>query len=181
MYRSMRRLLLISTIFGLAFACFNAWFLGDLSQAITNCTRTNGARFTGRNDKHVRPGAPLALTELASSDQQVTCPEGHQAVYDTVLDSSRAYEGGRKIPKVVHVTSKSRCMHPAFAQNIDKWRFEGYSLFMHDDEAMEKLLYREWPEFPHLHKLMQCLEFGGAVKADIWRLLVLYEYGGVFT
>lgn len=37
-----------------------------------------------------------------------------------------------------------------------------------------------WPEFPQL-QLMQKCTVSGAAKADIWRLLVLWEYGGIYT
>lgn len=55
-------------------------------------------------------------------------------------------------------------------------------MFFHDDEAVDKFLFeRDWPAFPHLSKLLKCVQFGGAVKIDLWRVLVLYEYGGIFT
>jgi mannosyltransferase OCH1-like enzyme len=183
-----RTFLLLSTPLGFAFFVIIAWRRSGIHQCKQAVTGSNGsgrsvfALLKYKDDRHSTPGL-LPLTELAGSSKKVACPEvtNLKAVYDTVLDASEAYKGGRKIPKVVHVTSKSRCMHEAFVQNLDKWRFEGYSFFMHDDEAMDLLLFREWPEFPHLHKLLQCLEFGGAVKADIWRLLVLYAYGGIYT
>jgi hypothetical protein len=121
------------------------------------------------------------LTKLADSDKPIECAEGLVPVADTVLDPALAWADGRKIPRVVHVTSRSRCMTKEFAENIDKWRFKDHSLFMHDDDAMDKLLNRYWPEFPQLQQVQKCLNFGGAVKADIWRALILYEYGGIYT
>jgi hypothetical protein len=129
----------------------------------------------------VPSGQRTLLTKLADSGKPIECAEGLIPVPDTVLDPALAWTDGRKIPRVVHVTSRSRCMTKEFAENIDKWRFKDHSLFMHDDDAMDKLLNREWPEFPLLQQVQKCLAFGGAVKADIWRALVLYEYGGIYT
>jgi hypothetical protein len=66
-------------------------------------------------------------------------------------------------------------MPKVFAKNLDKWRLDGYSFFMHDDAAMDQLLYRYWSEFPNLRQVQKCLTYGGAAKADLWRTLVLYE------
>jgi mannosyltransferase OCH1-like enzyme len=126
-------------------------------------------------------GQRTPLTKLADTDKPIQCAEGLVPVPDTVLDPALAFADGRKIPRVVHVTSKSRCMTKEFAENVDKWRFKDHSLFMHDDDAMDELLNRHWPEFPQLQQVQQCLKYGGAVKADIWRALILYEYGGIYT
>jgi mannosyltransferase OCH1-like enzyme len=72
-------------------------------------------------------------------------------------------------------------MPKEFAEKIDQWRFKDYSLFMHDDDAMDKLLNRYWPEFPQLQQMQKCPNFAGPAKADIWRALILYEYGGIYT
>ena len=45
---------------------------------------------------------------------------------------------------------------------------------------MDRLLQRHWPEFPQLQLMQSCI-LSGAAKADIWRLLVLWEYGGIYT
>jgi hypothetical protein len=129
----------------------------------------------------VSSGQRILLTKLADSGKAIECAEGFIPVPDTVLDPTLAWTNGRKIPRVVHVTSRSRCISKEFAENIDKWRFKDHSLFMYDDDAMDKLLYRYWPEFPELQRVLKCLKHGGAVKADIWRILILYEYGGIYT
>jgi mannosyltransferase OCH1-like enzyme len=125
----------------------------------------------------------VPLAELAGSHKQLVphCDEPLVLVKDTLLDPALAFAGGRKIPRIVHVTSRSRCMNKVVADNLDTWRLKDHSFFMHDDEAMDKLLYRDWPEFPQLQDVLRCVEFGGAVKADIWRILVLWEYGGIYT
>eukprot|EP00934_Nitzschia_sp_Nitz4_P001274 Nitzschia sp. Nitz4//scaffold28_size193895//138668//139897//NITZ4_001676-RA/size193895-augustus-gene-0.311-mRNA-1//-1//CDS//3329546015//1274//frame0 len=87
---------------------------------------------------------------------------------------------GRHIPKIIHVTSKSRCLTETFRKNLDLWHLEGYSLYFHDDTAVDRLLAKYVPAFPHLQLVSECTH-SGAGKADIWRYLVLWEYGGVYT
>lgn len=108
---------------------------------------------------------------------------GEDLIYvkDTVLDPALAFEGGRKIPRIVHLTSKSRCNVPLFARNIDTWRLANHSVFLHDDEAIERLFQRDWPEFPMLHKILKCLPAKGAVMTDVWRILAIWEYGGIYA
>eukprot|EP00557_Chaetoceros_sp_GSL56_P001852 CAMPEP_0176490204 /NCGR_PEP_ID=MMETSP0200_2-20121128/7740_1 /TAXON_ID=947934 /ORGANISM="Chaetoceros sp., Strain GSL56" /LENGTH=498 /DNA_ID=CAMNT_0017887483 /DNA_START=591 /DNA_END=2084 /DNA_ORIENTATION=- len=87
---------------------------------------------------------------------------------------------GRKIPKFVHMTSKSQCFTDFYTWSINKWKFDGYSLFMHDDIAVDRLLSREWPEFPLLKEATSCIATGAGL-ADLWRYLVIWEYGGIYT
>jgi mannosyltransferase OCH1-like enzyme len=90
-------------------------------------------------------------------------------------------QGRRKIPRIVHTTSKSRCMPPPFRDNLRLWQnLTEHSFFFHDDDAVDMLLNQDWPEFPQLLKALQC-SISGAAKADLWRALVLWEYGGIYT
>lgn len=45
---------------------------------------------------------------------------------------------------------------------------------------MDRLLQESWPEFPQLQHMQHCL-ISGAAKADLWRYLILYKYGGIYT
>lgn len=87
---------------------------------------------------------------------------------------------GRKIPKIIHMTSKSRCFTENYALSINKWKFDGYSLLMHDDAAVDRLFSREWLEFPLLKEVRSCISTGAGM-ADLWRYLVIWEYGGIYT
>ena len=79
------------------------------------------------------------------------------------------------------MTSKSRCLTQGFADNVRKWHFPDHSFYFHDDEAVDRLLLqRRWSDFPHIALAMKCLR-SGAAKADLWRYLVLWEYGGIYT
>jgi len=109
---------------------------------------------------------------------------------------------GRKIPYTIHMTSKSRCFSTNFYDNIQFWRTlaptiqqrgeqqgqeqqqqqqqHPYSIYLHDDDAVNRLLSQNWELFPHMNLARKCLR-SGAGLADLWRYLVLWEYGGIYT
>jgi mannosyltransferase OCH1-like enzyme len=119
------------------------------------------------------------IPQLVGSTDDYKCPEGLVVVKDSI-DPSFHEKNQRNIPKVIHMTSKTRCMTQAFASNVDRWRFEGHTLFLHDDDAVDRLLDRWWPEFPSIHDVKKCMMPGAAI-ADLWRYVVLWEYGGIYT
>ena len=133
----------------------------------------------------VRPSTTMdsnskpTILELVGDSSDYQCPDGLVLVKDSI-DPSFYEKSERKIPKVVHMTSKTRCMTKLFAENIDKWRFKGHSLFLHDDDAVDRLLKLHWPEFPQLQTIMKCM-LPGASIADLWRSVLLWEYGGIYT
>lgn len=88
----------------------------------------------------------------------------------------------RKIPKMIHMTSKSRCLTSKIKDNIIKWKEElpDHSIYFHDDAAVDRLLSKYFPGFPHLQNVKAC-SISGAAVADIWRYLVLWEYGGIYA
>lgn len=131
----------------------------------------------------VQTRAVIPLQDLTASRRKRRvgeCPEGTIPVTDTLGDPRQTF-ANRKIPRIVHLTAKSRCLHPELVQNVNRWRLSDHSLFFHDDNAVDALLYRDWPEFPQLKYVLKCLLYGGAIKADIWRILVLWEYGGIYA
>jgi hypothetical protein len=56
-----------------------------------------------------------------------------------------------------------------------------WAYYFHSDTAVDRLLAQDWPEFPHISIAVACLEGKGTLKADLWRYLVLWEYGGVYA
>ncbi len=120
-----------------------------------------------------------SLLDLVGEDNvNTSCPEGQRFMRDAY--NPQSIVKGRKIPRIIHMTSKSRCMTQAYADNIDLWRFDGYSLFLHDDIAVNRLLNQTFPEFPLLRDVKHCIT-SGAGLADLWRYLVLWVYGGIYT
>jgi len=137
----------------------------------------------------IRPTVPLP--ELVNTFPEVTCPEGLYLVTDKVIVPDNIGKNGsnettalsmpRRIPKSIHVTSRSRCVPKVFYDNLQKWRnLDGYSFYFHNEQAVDRLLEQHWEEFPHLRQAVQCHR-SGAGKADIWRAVLLFEYGGVYT
>jgi mannosyltransferase OCH1-like enzyme len=116
------------------------------------------------------------MLDLVNTQAEIKCPDGLFLVKDNVSDNSSK----KRIPQTVHVTSRSRCVTREFYDNLQKWKLDGHSFFLHNDGAMDRLLQRHWPEFPHLQMVMRC-HVSEAVKADLWRALVLWEYGGIYT
>jgi mannosyltransferase OCH1-like enzyme len=159
----------------------SSWGQGEKEEKVfiaSSVNETTNADVRAPRTTHRTP-----LEDLIQSDPNATCPPGKSEKYlieSTLLPENMTYSSQRKIPKTVHVTSKTRCMTPAFIRNIDEWRFPDYALYFHDDAAVDRLLAKFWPEFPHLQLFQQC-SISGAAKADIWRLLVLWEYGGIYT
>ena len=144
-------------------------------------TALNGStypRVSSASTKPLEKSIPTIL-ELVGNTDNYECPEGLVLVKDSI-DPSFYEKSERKIPKVVHMTSKSRCMTEAFASNVDKWRFKGHSFFLHDDDAVDRLIETHWPEFPQLQKTLECMVPGAAI-ADLWRYLMLWEFGGIYT
>jgi len=93
--------------------------------------------------------------------------------------------GGANIPKILHLSYASRCLPRDIAAIIDRWKqvLPNHSIFFHDDEAVARLFQEEWTEreFPGLHDAMKCVMYKGAMKIDVWRVLMLVKYGGVYS
>jgi hypothetical protein len=96
-----------------------------------------------------------------------TCPNGLIYVTDQIATLPDSSPNRRLIPKILHFTTKSRCMTPAFASNIQSWKNRlgsEYSIYIHDDDAMNKFIYqRIWTEFPELKEVMACVTAGVSV------------------
>lgn len=117
-----------------------------------------------------------------SNNKEPSCPVNQTAVMDRPLPLSQITSPNRKIPKIIHQTSLRRCLVDEIVNVTDTWRnFDnGWAYYFHDDVAVDALFAKNWPEFPHLQEVAQCILYG-AVKADLWRYLVLWEYGGLYS
>jgi mannosyltransferase OCH1-like enzyme len=174
-------------------------------------TDTDSTEASSQRTIHKRRQRHIPLTELVATNEILECQRKRfQRVSDVVLNAALAYANDddetdsdtdnynrnhtdtgqpqqqqrrpqRKIPRIVHTTSKSRCMPSAFIDNLRPWQnLDHHSFFFHDDDAVDRLLELDWPEFPQLRKALKC-SISGAAKADLWRALVLWEYGGIYT
>ena len=92
----------------------------------------------------------------------------------------------RMIPKVIHIAVKSRCLPMriqgyilSLKNRLERRTNSKYSLMIHDETSVNQLLQKSWIEFPHLQRIQSCLTSGKA-KHNLWRFLVLWEYGGIY-
>jgi len=117
-----------------------------------------------------------------SSIKEIKCEAPLVPFYDRVIRATNTTDTQR-IPRILHVSFKSRCLPRDLIAHMERWKtvLPNYSIFFHDDDAVSRLIYENnWPRFPNLHKLMKCVK-PGAMTIDVWRVLILYKYGGVYT
>ncbi|OEU10318.1 hypothetical protein FRACYDRAFT_263847 [Fragilariopsis cylindrus CCMP1102] len=121
---------------------------------------------------------PIPDIEELVESKTTTCPPGLMPITNTHFPTSVVHPTGRKIPKIIHITSRYRCATQAVINNVDKWRFQNHSVYFHDDEAIDKLFTHPYTRslFPTLREGLKCVT-NGATKADLWRYLVVYIFG----
>jgi mannosyltransferase OCH1-like enzyme len=130
----------------------------------------------------------IPLEQLTKFNITVSCPDGLVAMQDRHIPENSLYgatTSNRLIPRIVHQTSKSRCITQPMADIAKHWSIQdddgtNWSYYFHDDNAMQRLFDQPWPEFPHIHDVLACIKTG-TMRADLWRYLVLYEYGGIYA
>ncbi|GAX26110.1 hypothetical protein FisN_24Hu017 [Fistulifera solaris] len=127
-----------------------------------------------------------SLYHLLDTEVEGTCPQKLVLMEDKRIGSSISslsdWGDHNSIPKIIHVTTKSRCLPPSFHDNLELWKkaFPDYSFVLHNDAAMYRLLELHHVDFPHLQQSLKCSVSVAAI-ADLWRALILYEYGGIYT
>ena len=88
---------------------------------------------------------PLPALTRSSEAAATACPRGLVPVVDTVLPLAVTHPPSRRVPRVVHVTSRSRCVTPALRAHLEQWRRTAdHSFFFHDDAAVRRLLSQDW-------------------------------------
>ena len=112
----------------------------------------------------------------------IKCPNNLVLIQDRI--SMHNTNNNHRIPHVIHQTSKSRCLVPSLAAAVDKWKthLPDYPYYFHDDTAVETLLSlpKFQTTFPLLREIAQsCTR--GAMRADLWRYVLLWEYGGIYS
>jgi hypothetical protein len=126
----------------------------------------------------------LGLNEITGATYTKTCPGGFVLIRND--DSNAAPPDitdttAPRIPMIVHQTAKSRCLTPDISQATEAWHFPGWSYYFHDDDAVLRLFQQEFHEFPYLQDVVQKCLVHGTLKADLWRYMVLWVYGGIYA
>lgn len=139
-----------------------------------------GARASSSRSKrstHRRKTIPLdVLTDELG--QNITCPPDTKAVFNS---PGNKFWSMHKIPLVIHQTFKSRCVTEDIYELSLAWKALGVPYYFHDDAAIDRLINLDYEEFPHLHMVWDHCITKPVVKTDLWRLLLLYEYGGIYA
>ncbi len=156
-----------------------------LTTNVTANAITSTKKITKTISTPIRPTRLPSLEELTAIPANLSCPNG-TSIFENIVLPKEITHTGRKIPRVVHVTAKSRCVTKEVRRHIKKWIFADHSLYFHDDEAAYKLLDYAIKD-AHGHELVEgisksvlCIT-SGATMSDFWRLVLLYHYGGVYT
>jgi hypothetical protein len=146
--------------------------MGDVTDfGDTNLTlvEKNGDHNVGMQS-HTRPlSRHESLTKLTRVTETTTCPSEMKAV-EMISNPEADAAVGRKIPKIVHMTGKTKCLTVEFFDAAKQWQFQHHSFYFHDDQALEELFNKDWPMFPHLKNSLLCLnQAGGGKKRPIMR------------
>ena len=112
------------------------------------------------------------------------CPDGYTLLQDIHITDAEAMPS--RIPRIFRQTAPSRCIDTSlFNQTVSKWLNFGWIYEFADDEMMNAYLNDEkWAvNFPQLSLALQCIEHAHkpVSKADLWRYLVLWEFGGIYA
>ena len=120
------------------------------------------------------------------SDDETNCQgtwmSNHVVVVDDATTTSTETDSPPSIPKIIHQAAPNRCVSNLPFPNVwwtkSQPQLEGYAYYFHDTQAQDWLLLQDWPEFPHLSAVAACIKPSRQALVDLWRWLVLWEYGG---
>ncbi len=98
-----------------------------------------------------------------------------------VLHDLPKTEMGKSIPKIIHQTFKTRNLPPELQENVDKLKAKnpGWEYRFYDDSDIIKFIstfygYEILTYFERINPKY------GAARADLFRYLLMYIYGGVY-
>jgi hypothetical protein len=125
----------------------------------------------------------LTLEELTRSQVSLNCSWPFVWVENHVVNHTQQLPPFDSIPRIIHLTMSSRCLHFYQYKVVQRWKqvMPEYSIYFHDDDAVQRFItVEEWPEFPNLQAILNCIQYKGAMTVDVWRILVVYRYGGIY-
>lgn len=122
-----------------------------------------------------------SITDSSHPEHTYPCPPDTLPFPDTPLPPLHRGNPFKKIPQIVHVTGKSRCVPPYMFKHLQQWHLEGHGLFFHDDRAVQRILQYAVLDnnvnngaglVPNLEATLSCVS-SGATLADIWRYVFM--------
>lgn len=108
-----------------------------------------------------------SLDELTRNPERLTCFDPLLPIQDRIVRNvNNPTTPTRRIPRVIHVSFKSRCLPPEMYDAMEVWKtaLPHHSFYFHDDQAVDRLFALSVPEFPQLKSLMRCVLSRGAMK-----------------
>lgn len=123
---------------------------------------------------------PVAELNNLTYSRQMECPTNQQRIM-TVHNPHLYGHNYRKVPNIVHQTSKTRCLTRHFSRATIQWAFRKYSYYMHDRDAVTRLVHSHFPEFPQLKILVENDCLPSPLLIGLWKYLVLWSYGGILV
>eukprot|EP00581_Thalassiosira_minuscula_P003844 CAMPEP_0183744746 /NCGR_PEP_ID=MMETSP0737-20130205/65886_1 /TAXON_ID=385413 /ORGANISM="Thalassiosira miniscula, Strain CCMP1093" /LENGTH=330 /DNA_ID=CAMNT_0025980397 /DNA_START=178 /DNA_END=1170 /DNA_ORIENTATION=+ len=84
-----------------------------------------------------------------------------------------------RIPRLIFQSWKTNRLKPEVCHNILRWSNMNpeYDYFLFDNKAIDNFIRLEYG--PEIFSSYACVEVGAA-KCDVWRLFVIYLFGGVY-
>jgi Glycosyltransferase sugar-binding region containing DXD motif len=148
---------------------------------IQSLSRNVGSNADRTHSVRAVDNASPTLKTLTLSNSSHACSAGLHYLSNNISIGESLLD--RKIPMIIHQTSKSRCVTGRVLHAAKQWQQQslGFSYFLHDDEAVYRLFALEFPEFPHLNLVSRYCVIHGTLAADLWRYLVLWVYGGIYA
>jgi Glycosyltransferase sugar-binding region containing DXD motif len=133
----------------------------------------------------LRRNPRITLDEITKKGP-ASCPPGLAYIHNNVTNEAQgtpplARSRPTAIPRLIHQTSKSRCVTEAFANATSRWKFENWSYYFYDDDALMRLFRSERGTFPHIDMITSKCTVHGALRSDLFRYLALYRYGGIYA
>ena len=110
------------------------------------------ANANANNNKQYHVSTTTRNTPLPTLDELVqtitnsthhhnySCPNGTVPFPDTPLPPSSIMKKQKKIPQIVHITAKTRCVPPNIFNHLKQWEFSGNALYFYYDEAVHRMI-----------------------------------------
>ena len=145
--------------------------------------------------------SPLLFPVSTTSETAIRSQNNAEQPSNASSSILRKSQYPKTIPPVIYTTSRVSCMTARYLAVFDQWRtlHPLYSVRLYDDTDVDQYFRQThhpandnnsadgkdsyWSSmFPKLRQALLCLpQHNGASKADIWRYLVLWDQGGVYT
>lgn len=137
---------------------------------------------------------PVTAREIArrygipETSRDVICKPGEtttvgwipsESSFYNVSLSDEPYQSSGKIPRLIFQSWKTSDLSSELCEHVLVWSKmnPGYDYFLFDDDAIDRFIRMEYGT--EIFSSYACVKVGAA-KCDVWRLLVIYLFGGLY-